>query len=254
MLFDTHAHYNDERFKDDIDEVLKALPENDIGLVVNACSSLGEMSDILRLCENYAFVYGCAGVHPHEVKDLCDEDMQKLKEYCSHPKIKAVGEIGLDYYYDNSPREIQKKWFMAQLELAKEVKLPVVIHDRDAHADCMDILRSGNVREIGGVFHCYAGSVEMAKEILNWGMYIAFGGSLTFKNSIRPKEVAKYVPLDRIVLETDSPYLTPFPQRGRRNDSRYMHIVAQTIADIKGITYDEVAKATYENGKRLFNI
>lgn len=254
MLFDTHAHYNDERFKDDIDEVLKSLPENDIGLVVNACSSLDEMSDILKLCENYPFVYGCAGVHPHEVKDLCAEDMQKLKEYCSHPKIKAVGEIGLDYYYDNSPREIQKKWFMAQLELAKEVKLPVVIHDRDAHADCMDILRDGNVHEVGGVFHCYAGSVEMAREILDWGMYIAFGGSLTFKNSIRPKEVAKYVPLDRIVLETDSPYLTPFPQRGRRNDSRYMHIVAQTIADIKGITYDEVAKATYDNGKRLFNI
>ncbi len=254
MLFDTHAHYNDERFKEDIDDVLSSLPENDIGLVVNACSSLDEMSDILNLCEKYPFVYGCAGVHPHEVGSLLDDDMQKLKEYCHHPKIKAVGEIGLDYYYDNAPREIQKKWFGTQLELAKEVKLPVVIHDRDAHADSMDILRAGGVREVGGVFHCYAGSVEMAKEILDWGMYIAFGGSLTFKNSIRPKEVAKYVPLDRIVLETDSPYLTPSPQRGRRNDSRYMHFVAQMIADIKGITYDEVARATYENGKKLFNI
>ncbi len=254
MLFDTHAHYNDERFKEDIDEVLKSLPENDIGLVVNACSSLEEMNDILELCEKYPYIYGCAGIHPHEVGSLCDDDMQKLKQYCHHPKIKAVGEIGLDYYYDNAPREIQKKWFAAQLELAKEVKLPVVIHDRDAHADSMDILRAGNVREVGGVFHCYAGSVEMAKEILDWGMYIAFGGSLTFKNSVRPKEVAKYVPLNRIVLETDSPYLTPSPQRGRRNDSRYMHFVAQMIADIKGITYEEVAKATYENGKKLFNI
>ncbi len=254
MLFDTHAHYNDERFKEDIDEVLKSLPQNDIGLVVNACSSLREMGDILELCEKYPFVYGCAGIHPHEVGELRNEDMQRLKEYCNYPKIKAVGEIGLDYYYDNAPREIQKKWFATQLELAKEIKLPVVIHDRDAHADCMDILRAGRVSEIGGVFHCYAGSVEMAKEILDWGMYIAFGGSLTFKNSVRPKEVAKYVPLDRIVLETDSPYLTPSPQRGRRNDSRYMHIVAQAIADIKGITYDEVARATYENGKRLFNI
>ncbi|MBR5271379.1 MAG: TatD family hydrolase [Clostridia bacterium] len=254
MLFDTHAHYNDARFSDDLDKVLSSLYENEIELVMNACSSIDEIDDILKICEKYPFVYGCVGVHPHEVGNLCEKDMDVLIQHSKHPKIKAIGEIGLDYYYDNSPRDMQKKWFARQLDVAYEVDLPVVIHDRDAHGDCMDILRASKIRDFGGVFHCYAGSVEMAKEILDWGMYIAFGGSLTFKNSVKPKEVAKYVPLDRIVIETDSPYLTPVPQRGKRNDSRYMHLVAQMIADIKGITYDEVARTTLENGKKLFRI
>lgn len=215
MLFDSHAHYNDERFKDDVDEVLSAMNENNVGLILNSCSSLDEVPDIFAICEKYPFVYASVGIHPHEVSELTKADMDKLKEYAKNPKVKAIGEIGLDYFYDFSPRDIQQKWFARQVDVARELKMPVVIHDREAHKDCMDILREHKVSEVGGVFHCYAGSVEMAKEILDWGMYIAFGGSLTFKKSVRPVEVAKYVPLDRIVIETDSPYLTPEPHRGK---------------------------------------
>ena len=254
MLFDSHAHYNDERFKDDLDEVLSAMPENNVGLILNSCSELSEVPDILKICEKYPFVYASAGVHPHEVENLTEADMDTLIKYAANPKIKAIGEIGLDYYYDFSPRDIQKKWFARQVEVAKEIKMPIIIHDRDAHKDCMDILRDADIRDTGGVFHCYAGSVEMAKEILDWGMYIAFGGSLTFKKSVRPVEVAKYVPLDRIVIETDCPYLTPEPHRGKRNSSLYIHYVAQKLAEVKGISVEEIENATFENAKKCFNI
>lgn len=254
MLFDTHSHYNDERFKDDVDELLSSMPDNNVGLILNSCSSLDEVPDIFSLCEKYPFMYASVGIHPHEVEFLTDNDIDKLKHFAENPKVKAIGEIGLDYFYDHSPRDLQKKWFAKQIDLAGEIKLPVIIHDRDAHKDCMDILREHNIKDIGGVFHCYAGSVEMAKEILDWGMYIAFGGSLTFKKSVRPIEVAKYVPLDRIVIETDCPYLTPEPHRGKRNSSLYIRYVAEKIAEIKGISLKEVEDATFENGKRCFGI
>lgn len=254
MLFDTHAHYNDEKFNEDRDEILGSMAENGIGLIMNACSNISEIPDIIGLCEKYDFVYGAVGVHPHDTADMNSGDLDILKKSTDHSKIKAIGEIGLDYYYDFSDRDTQKKRFADQVELAKELGLPVIIHDRDAHKDTMDILRACGVRDCGGVFHCYAGSVEMAREILDWGMYIAFGGSLTFKKSVRPKEVAAYVPLDRIVTETDSPYLAPEPQRGRRNDSRYMHFVAAELARIKDISYEEMETITYENGKKLFGI
>lgn len=254
MLFDTHAHYNDERFAEDVDEVLASMPENGIGRILNACSSCGEIDDIVALCEKYDFMYGAVGVHPHETAQMGNEDLDRLRRESQHPKIKAIGEIGLDYFYDFSDKKTQKECFAQQVELAKELKLPVIIHDRDAHKDTMDILRACNVRDCGGVFHCYAGSVEMAREILDWGMYIAFGGSLTFKKSVRPKEVAAYVPLDRMVTETDAPYLTPEPQRGRRNDSRYMHFVAETLAKIKNLPYETIAEITYRNGCQLFRI
>lgn len=254
MLFDTHAHYNDKRFEDDVDKLLLSMPENGIGLIMNACSSVDEIDSIISLCDKYDFIYGSIGVHPHETANMTENDFELIKKFSEHKKIKAIGEIGLDYFYDFTPREIQKKRFAQQVELAKELHLPVIIHDRDAHKDTMDILRACNVRDCGGVFHCYAGSVETAGEILDWGMYLAFGGSLTFKNSLRPKEVVKYAPLDRIVTETDSPYLTPEPQRGRRNDSRYMHLVAELIANIKDMSYAEIERITYENGKKLFNI
>lgn len=254
MLFDSHAHYNDERFREDADEVLSSMIENNVGMILNSCSEIAEIPDILRICEKYPFVYASVGVHPHEAEGLKETDMEILKEYSKNPKVKAIGEIGLDYFYDFSPRETQKKWFARQVELAKELKMPVVIHDRDAHKDCMDILREHNVKEVGGAFHCYAGSVEMAREILDWGMYIAFGGSLTFKKSVKPKEVAQYVPLERIVIETDSPYLTPEPHRGKRNSSLYIHYVAEKLAEIKGISVEEVENATFENAKRLFRI
>lgn len=254
MLFDTHAHYNDDRFKDDVTELLSSMPENNVGLILNSCSSLDEVPDIFALCERYPFMYASVGIHPHEVEFLTENDMDKLRTFAENPRVKAIGEIGLDYFYDHSPRDLQKKWFARQVDLAGEIGLPVIIHDRDAHKDCMDILREHNIKDIGGVFHCYAGSVEMAKEILDWGMYIAFGGSLTFKKSVRPVEVAKYVPLDRIVIETDCPYLTPEPHRGKRNSSLYIRYVAEKIAEIKGISLKEVEDATYENGKRCFNI
>lgn len=254
MLFDTHAHYNDKKFDGDRSAVLSSMEQNGIGLIMNACSDTSEIPDIIALCEKYSFVYGAAGVHPHEAEKMTAEDFDKIKAAAAHGKIKAIGEIGLDYFYDFSDREIQKKRFAEQVELAKELHLPVIIHDRDAHKDTMDILRACNVRDCGGVFHCYAGSAETAREILDWGMYIAFGGSLTFKKSVRPREVAAYVPLDRAVTETDSPYLAPEPQRGRRNDSRYMHFVAAELARIKNVPYKTVETITFENGKRLFGI
>lgn len=254
MLFDSHAHYNDSRFEKDMDEVLSSMNENNVGMILNSCSNLDEVPDILKICEKYPFIYASVGIHPHDVKDLTDSDMDMLIKYAENEKVKAIGEIGLDYFYDNSPRDLQKKWFARQVEVAKQIKLPIIIHDRDAHKDCMDILRSENIQDIGGVFHCYSGSVEMAKEILDWGMYIAFGGSLTFKKSVRPMEVAKYVPLDRILIETDCPYLTPEPHRGKRNSSLYIHYVAEKLAEIKGVSVEEIENATFENGKRCFNI
>ncbi len=254
MLFDSHAHYNDEKFNADRDELLASMHENNVGLIMNSCSSLGEIEDIFAICEKYPFVYASVGIHPHEVENLTENDMLTLKEYAKNPKIKAIGEIGLDYHYDFSPRETQKKWFARQAETAKELNMPVIIHDREAHKDCMDILRACDIRETGGVFHCYAGSAEMAREILDWGMYIAFGGTLTFKNSVRPAEVAKYVPLDRIVIETDCPYLTPEPHRGKRNSSLYIHYVAERLAEIKGVTAEEIENATFENAKKCFKI
>lgn len=254
MLFDSHAHYNDERFNEDRDAVLSSMRENNVGLILNSCSSLDEVKDIFAICKKYPFVYASVGIHPHEAENLTEADMDLLKEYAENPCVKAIGEIGLDYYYDFSPREIQQKWFARQVDIAREVDLPVVIHDRDAHKDSMDILRAHNVRDVGGVFHCYAGSVEMAREILDWGMYIAFGGTLTFKKSVRPIEVAKYVPLDRIVIETDSPYLTPEPHRGKRNSSLFIHYVAEKLAEVKGLSVEEVENATFENAKRCFKI
>lgn len=254
MLFDSHAHYNDDRFRDDVDQLLLKMEENNVSKIMNACSSVDEVPYILELCERYPFMYASVGVHPHEVHSMTDNDIEILKRYSHHDKVKAIGEIGLDYYYDNSPRNLQKKWFARQLELAREVKLPVIIHDRDAHQDTLDILKNGKVSECGGVFHCYSGSSEMAKTVLDLGMYIAFGGSITFKNAQKPVEAVKYVPLDKILIETDCPYLTPEPNRGKRNSSLYIHLVAEKIAQIKEISVEEVENATFENAKKCFNI
>ncbi len=254
MIFDSHAHYNDERFTPDRDELLNNMKKNNVGYIMNSCSSLDEIQELYQLSEKYPFIYLSAGIHPHEVSKLTEEDMEKLKLVCKHEKVRAIGEIGLDYYYDNSPRDLQKKWFKRQVEVAKELKLPIIIHDRDAHKDTMDILRDLDVRDIGGEFHCYAGSVEMAREILDWGMYIAFGGSLTFKKSVKPAEVLRYTPLDRILIETDCPYLTPEPHRGKRNDSTYLKFVIEKIAEIKNMSVEEIENITLENAKRCFNI
>lgn len=254
MLFDSHAHYDDERFSEDVDELLSTMQENNVGGILNSCSEIKDIPKILELCRKYPFMYASVGVHPHAVSEITEEDIKALVKYSEEERVVAIGEIGLDYFYDYSPRDLQKKWFSRQINLAKELNLPVIIHDRDAHGDCMDILRSENVRDTGGVFHCYAGSVEMSKEILEWGMYIAFGGSLTFKKASRPIEVAKYVPLDRILIETDSPYLTPEPFRGKRNSSLYVHLVAEKLAEIKGISVKEIEEVTFKNAKECFRI
>ena len=254
MLFDSHAHYTDERFSEDLDEVLSSMKENGVGYIMNACSDISEFDDIKNLIEKYDFLYGATGVHPHEAGKMCDADLEKIAEFSKHPKVKAIGEIGLDYYYDNSPRDVQKYWFARQLDLAVDLNLPIIIHDRDAHKDTMDILKDHNVKAVGGAFHCYTGSVEMAKEVLDMGLYIAFGGSITFKNAQRPIEVAKYVPIEKIIIETDCPYLTPVPFRGKRNSSLYLYLVAEKIAEVKGIEVSEVIKHTTENAKKCFRI
>ncbi|MDY3928439.1 MAG: TatD family hydrolase [Clostridia bacterium] len=254
MLFDSHAHYNDERFNEDVTELLDSMNKNNVGYIMNACSSIDEIPYILKLCNKFPFMYASVGVHPHEVEKMTEEDIELLKKYSKEEKVRAIGEIGLDYFYDNSPVDLQKKWFARQIELAREVNLPVIIHDRDAHKDCMDILKSEKVWECGGVFHCYSGSAEMAREVLDLGMYIAFGGSITFKKAQKPAEAAAVVPLDRLLIETDCPYLTPEPHRGKRNSSLYIHYVAEKLAQIKGVSVEEIEKATEENAKKLFNI
>ena len=252
MLFDSHAHYNDERFLEDVFEVLDSMQENNVAYIMNACSSVEEIPYILKLAEKYDFLYASVGVHPHEVSDMTEANVDKLREYSRHPKVKAIGEIGLDYYYDNSPRDLQKKWFSRQIELAQELDLPIIIHDRDAHKDCLDILK--NYKGLKGVFHCYSGSAEMLSDVLDLGLYVAFGGSLTFKKSQKPVEAAKAAPLDRILIETDCPYLTPEPYRGRRNSSLYIHYVAEKLAQIKNMSVGEIEEITLNNAKKCFSI
>ena len=252
MIFDSHAHYNDKAFDEDRDEVLSSIKGPGVEYIMNACSSLDEMNDIIELCEKYSGVYGAVGIHP-ESACVCDSATEQvIKEYTKHKKIKAIGEIGLDYYWDSVPRDIQKQCFDFQLSVAESLCMPVIIHDREAHKDSLDIVSAH--RGIEGVFHCFSGSREMAREVLDKGLYIALGGALTFKNNVKTVEVAKYVPLDRILIETDCPYLTPVPYRGKRNSSAYLPYVIEKIAEIKEISTEEVENTTFENAKRLFKI
>ena len=254
MLFDSHAHYDDARFDADRISVLETMPKNNVGLIMSACSSTNDIKAIIDLCDRFPYVYGSVGVHPSDCGDFSDSDEKLIIEAAAHPKIKAIGEIGLDYYYDDVPHDKQKECFIRQIEIAKKLKMPVIIHDRDAHGDTVDILKNADAKSVGGVLHCFSGSREMAKDVLDMGFYIAFGGTLTFKNARRSVEVAEYVPLDRIVLETDAPYLAPEPLRGKRNDSTLMRYVAEKLAAIKGIEVSEVERVTFENAKKIFNI
>lgn len=254
MLFDSHAHYDDSRFDIDRFAVLDKMPENNIGLIMNACAAMSDIDQILEMCNRYDFMYGAVGVHPSDCSELTEKDMERLKRESAHNKIKAIGEIGLDYYYDDVPRDVQKKWFARQIELAKEVNLPIIIHDRDAHQDTVDIMRGFGAKAVGGVLHCFSGSCDIARDVMDMGFYIAFGGTLTFKNARRAVEAAEYVPIDRILIETDSPYLAPVPERGNRNDSTLVKYVAQRLAEIKGLEVSEVERITFENAKKCFKI
>lgn len=255
MLFDTHSHLDDERFDADRDELITQIyNEFDVDLIMVVGSDVESSIRAIKLAEKYGFIYAAVGVHPHDVANMTQDDIDTLRQLCSHKKVKAIGEIGLDYYYDNSPRELQKQWFARQMQLAQEVSLPVIIHDRDAHADCMEILRRERVDITGGVFHCFSGSVEMAKEALGLGMYISFAGPLTYKNAVKTVDVAHEVPIEKIFVETDCPYLAPVPHRGERNHSGYVGCTVAKLAEIKGISYEQAAKITRQNAIEFFKI
>ena len=253
MLFDTHAHINDPTFDPDREDLLARLPELGVGLMLNAGCSLESSRDCVKLANQYDYIYASVGSHPDSASEVNDEVLEAYKVLCKQtPKVKALGEIGLDYYYEDIPREIQKEAFRAQMALARELDIPVIIHERDAHADGMDIIRE--FPEVTGVFHCFSGSAEMAQQLTARGWYIGFTGVITFKNARRALEALAAIPLDRIVIETDCPFMSPEPFRGRRNDPSRVSLVADKVAEIRGISPEEARRITFENGKRLYRI
>lgn len=253
MLFDTHAHFDDEQFDADRDEVLKSLKSYGVGNIVNIGSSMKTSRTSVALAEKYDFVYATVGVHPSETGELCEADIEELKRLAANPKVRAIGEIGLDYHYpDDVKPSIQKKWFARQLELAKELDMPVVIHDRESKGECLEILKEHKISN--GVVHCFSGSAETAREILKLGMMISFTGVLTFKNAKKAIAACAAVPLDRLMIETDCPYMSPEPHRGRRNFSGYVEFVARKMAEIKDVSYDELVNITERNAKRFYGI
>lgn len=254
MIFDTHAHYDDEQFDKDRDELLASMQACGVEAVTNIGASLATSQNTIELTKKYPFVYGAIGVHPNEVDELNEDGIAWLKENSALPKIVAVGEIGLDYYWDEPGREVQKKWFLRQLELAREVKLPVVIHSRDAAKDTLDIMKSFHAENLGGVIHCFSYTKEMAREYLNMGFYLGIGGVVTFKNAKKLKEVVEYMPMEQMVLETDCPYLSPVPNRGKRNSSLNLPYVVEEVARLKGISVDEVIEITNRNAKTMYRL
>ena len=253
-LFDTHAHLNDERFNEDRDTLIPALYEGGVERIIDVACDTNELDGVLNIINKYGFIYGALGIHPHYASDATNEKLDIIKKaFRENEKLVAYGETGLDYHYDFSPRKTQCDLFSTQLDLAKELNKPVILHIREAFGDCMDILRA-NKKDLRGVMHCYSGSKEIAFECLDMGLYIAFGGSVTFKNARHLAEVAASLPLDRILLETDCPYMPPVPHRGERNDPSYMHYTAEKIAELKGISAEEVAEQAFLNSLSLFGI
>ena len=252
-IFDTHAHYDDSRFDGDRDAVLAALPEAGVELVLDPGCDLPSSRAAAALAERYGHVYAAAGIHPENCAGFQDADLAALRQLLAQPKVAAIGEIGLDYYWaENPPRDFQQMVFRKQLALAEELDLPVIVHDREAHGDSLSIIRE--FPAVTGVFHCFSGSPEMAEELLKRGWYLGFDGPITYKNARRAPEVATITPLERMVVETDAPYLSPVPVRGRRNDSRYLPHVIAKLAEWKGVTPEEMTRITCENGKRLFRL
>lgn len=250
-IFDTHAHYDDSRFDEDRDELLSSLCSKGVTNIINCGCDYKSCLTTLELAEKYDFVYAALGVHAHEAEEATEEDFRKIKELYSHKKVVAVGEIGLDYHYDFSPRERQTEVFERQIVLAKELILPIIVHDRESHEDTMKLLKKYRPK---GVVHCFSGSVEMAKEIVKLGMYIGLGGAVTFKNARKPLEVAEYLPMEYLLLETDAPYMTPVPFRGQRCDSSHIAYTAEKIAEVKGMDTQELIDRCNENSRMLFGI
>ena len=252
MLFDTHAHLNDPVFDEDRDALISSLPDEGVGLVMNPGCSLENSLQAIAIAEKYDFVYAAVGTHPDTAEEVNEQVIETYRGLCSHPKVKAIGEIGVDYYYETIPREIQLKAFRMQMELARETGLPVIIHERDAHDDGMRMIKE--FPDVTGVFHCYSGSAEMARQLVNMGWYIGFTGVLTFKNARKAVETAQSIPLDRIVLETDCPFMAPEPFRGKRNHPGYLYRMAERLAELRGLPVEEIQRITTENGKRLYRI
>ena len=252
-IFDTHAHYDADRFDSDRDALLSAMPGVGVGLVLDPGCDLPSSRAVAELAERYPHVYAAVGIHPEDCAGCTAADFSAIRDLCREKKVVAIGEIGLDYYWaENPPKEFQQMVFRRQLELALELELPVIVHDREAHGDSLAIVRE--FPAVRGVFHCFSGSVEMAEELLKLGWMLSFNGAITFKNARKAPEVIAAVPLERMMVETDAPYLTPVPFRGKRNDSGYVHLVAEKIAQLKGLPAEQVERQTWENGVRFFGI
>ena len=252
MIFDTHAHYDSGAFNADREELLASMPSKGVGLILDPGCEERSSRAALALAERFPFVYAAVGVHPEDMEGMSPETLETIRALARHEKCVAIGEIGLDYYWDASHKTEQKELFAAQLSLAEELDLPVIVHDREAHADCLGL--TGRFPKARGVFHCFSGSAEMAKELLRRGWYLGFDGPVTYKNARKAVEVLEIVPTERILIETDSPYMSPVPLRGKRNDSSNLVYIIEKIAEIKGMTPQEIERITWENGKRLFGI
>ncbi|KKI91612.1 hydrolase TatD [Bacillus sp. SA1-12] len=254
MLFDTHAHLNAVQYEEDIVEVIQRAKDENVTHIVVVGFDKDTITKAMELTEQYEMIYAAIGWHPVDAVDMTDEDLAWIKELTSHPKVVAIGEMGLDYYWDKSPKDVQKEVFRKQIQLAKEVQLPIIIHNRDATEDVVKILKEEKASEVGGIMHCFTGSLEIAKQCMEMNFYISYGGPVTFKNAKKPKEVVKEIPMERLLIETDCPYLTPHPFRGKRNEPSYVKYVAEQIAELRGISYEEVAEKTSDNAKKLFGI
>lgn len=252
MIFESHAHYDDTAFDADRQEILSKCREQGIETIINVSASLDSVKSTLSLAEKYPFIYASVGIHPDEVGELNESAFAWIREQCGHPKAVAVGEIGLDYYWDKEKHELQKYWFRRQMELAKELKLPIIVHSREAAMDTLETVRQAHTPELRGVIHCFSYTPEIAKEYLDMGYYIGIGGVVTFKNAKKLKEVVRMLPLERILLETDCPYLAPEPNRGKRNSSLNLPYVAEAVGRLKDIEPEEVIRVTNENAKALY--
>ncbi|MBS4201470.1 TatD family hydrolase [Bacillus sp. FJAT-49732] len=254
MLFDTHVHLNDDQYAEDLDEVIARAKNTGVEYMVVVGFDRKTIQKALEIISEHEFIYASVGWHPVDAIDMTEEDLIWLEEVAAHPKVVALGEMGLDYHWDKSPKEIQKEVFRKQIRLAKKINMPIIIHNRDATQDIIQILQEENAEEVGGIMHCFSGSAEVAKQCLDLNFYISLGGPVTFKNAKKPKEVAIQVPLDRLLIETDCPYLAPHPYRGKRNEPSYVRLVAEQIADLKGLNLEEVAQITTANAKKVFGI
>jgi len=253
-IFDSHAHYDDHAFDNDREQLLNGLKDQGVDKVMNIAARLDEIPDMLALVHAHDFMWASTGVHPSETYELKKEDIAYIEETVADPKVKAVGEIGLDYHYDDTDKACQRDWFVSQIELARRHSLPIVVHSRDAAADTFDILSQIHADDVGGVIHCFSYELEMAKRFLDKGFYIGVGGVLTFKNARKLKEIVQYMPMDRLLIETDCPYLAPSPHRGERNDSSYLRYVVDEVERLKGVEADEVRRITNENACRMYRI